>query len=70
VNLDWLTCILKFEVLLQVANRTKKENSKESNLNLNPLDLGFYYSKHFRGTVDTIVATIVTPGVLQELEHC
>jgi hypothetical protein len=39
MNLDDLNCIKKFEVLLQVANRTKKENSKrvefefESNLN-------------------------------------
>jgi hypothetical protein len=38
VNLDGLTCIQKFEVPLHVANRTKKENQEESNLNLNPLE--------------------------------
>jgi hypothetical protein len=45
-NLDWLTCIQKFKVPLQVANRTTKEIfSKSSNLNLKPFELGFYYSK-------------------------
>jgi hypothetical protein len=44
VNLDLLTCIQKFEVPLQEANRTKKEISKMiSNLNLKPFQLGLLW---------------------------
>jgi hypothetical protein len=61
--LDWLTCIKKFEVPLQVANRTKKEISKKSsNLNLKPFILGFYCSNQCRNIVGycrNIVATAV-----------
>jgi hypothetical protein len=54
-NLDWLTCIQKFEVPLQVAVRTKKKNSeKSSNFILKPFELGFYCSKHCRNTVNLL----------------
>jgi hypothetical protein len=58
VNLDCLTCIQKFEVPLDVVDRTKMKIQKESNLNLNPLELGIYLRNHCRN----IVATTVTPG--------
>jgi hypothetical protein len=52
-NLDWLTYIQKFEVPLQVVNRTKTEIFKKSlNLNLKPFELGFYCSGHCRNVVE------------------
>jgi hypothetical protein len=55
VNLVWLICIKKFEVTLQVPNRTKKGICKNSsNFNLKSFKLGFYYSKHCTTTVDVL----------------
>jgi hypothetical protein len=46
-----------------MANMIKREGKihKESNLNLNPHELGFYYSNRCRATI----AATITPGVLQ-----
>jgi hypothetical protein len=56
INLDLLTCIQKFEVPLQLTNRTKMEISKKSSyLNLKPFKLWVYCRKHCRYTVSATV---------------
>jgi hypothetical protein len=55
VNLDWLTCIPKFEATLQVANRLKWENPKEFKFKFeNPFELGFNCSKYCRNYVELL----------------
>jgi hypothetical protein len=61
-NLDDVTCIKKFEVPLQVANRTYRGKTKRVQIWISiQLELGLYCNKYYRGN---IVATVLV-GVLQ-----
>jgi hypothetical protein len=50
MNLDWLTCIPKFKVSLQVLNGLKRKIKRDQIWIWNPFDLMFYYAN----TIETL----------------